>query len=232
MLAEPVSASSAAAVPGDEYWPLVRQICDRYGVLLIADEVINGFGRTGKMFASEHWDLVPDIMTMAKGLTSSYLPVANAIVTTRVADAFAGEDSVFKQSLTFGGHPVTAAAALKNIEILETEDMVGNSTRVGAHFLEQLESLQTDHPSIGDVRGIGLLLGIEFVQDRETKKPFSPDSGFGTRLDEALKEQGLILRSAGGRTISMGPPLCMTEGDTDEVTARLDRAIGIAEKGL
>ena len=232
VLAEPVSASSAAAVPGDEYWPLVRQICDRYGVLLIADEVINGFGRTGKMFASEHWDLVPDIMTMAKGLTSSYLPVANAIVTTRVADAFAGEDSVFKQSLTFGGHPVTAAAALKNIEILETEDMVGNSTRVGAHFLEQLESLQTDHPSIGDVRGIGLLLGIEFVQDRETKKPFSPDSGFGTRLDEALKEQGLILRSAGGRTISMGPPLCMTEGDTDEVTARLDRAIGIAEKGF
>ncbi|HAL46791.1 MAG TPA: aspartate aminotransferase family protein [Dehalococcoidia bacterium] len=232
VLAEPVSASSAAVVPGDEYWPLVRQICDRYGVLLIADEVINGFGRTGKMFASEHWGVVPDIMTMAKGLTSSYLPVANAIVTTGVADAFAGEDSVFKQSLTFGGHPVTAAAALKNIEIIESENLVGNSARVGAYFLEQLESLQSDHPMIGDVRGIGLLLGIELVQDRDTKMPYPQEAGVGPRLDHALHDQGLILRSAGGRTISMGPPLCMTESDADEVTARLDRAIGIVEKGL
>ena len=152
-----------------KYWQMVREICDRYGVVLIADEVVTGFGRTGKMFAMEHFGVVPDIMTVAKGITSSYLPLAATISATYIADAFAGEDNIFRQALTFGGHPVTAAVALKNIEIIEQNDLVSNSERMGAYFLEQLDELKAQHPSIGDVRGIGLLLGVEFVSDRETE---------------------------------------------------------------
>ena len=130
VIAEPVSSATVAAVPGDEYWPMLRQICDKHGVLLIADEVICGFGRTGKMFAMEHWDVVPDLMTVAKGIVSSYLPIASAIATREVADVFAGEDNIYRQALTFGGHPVTAAAALRNIQIIEDE---GSGPELGRH---------------------------------------------------------------------------------------------------
>ncbi len=231
VIAEPVSAASAAAVPGDEYWPMLREICDRYGVLLIADEVICGFGRTGKMFAVEHWDVVPDIMTVAKGVISSYLPLAATIVSSEVADSFAGEDNIFRQALTFGGHPVSAAAALKNIEIIEEEGMVQNSADVGAYFLEQLRELKEDHPIIGDVRGIGLLLGIEFVSDRDSKTYFPSDMKLGDRLTEKFHNEGLILRCA-GQTVGLGPPLCITQDEVDQVVSGLDRAIGEVESEI
>ena len=231
VIAEPVSSASAAAVPGEEYWPLLRQICDKYGVLLIADEVICGFGRTGKMFAMEHWGVVPDIMTVAKGVISSYLPLAATIATTEVADVFAGEDNIFRQALTFGGHPVTAAAALKNIEILEGEGMVDNSAQTGAYFLEQLHGLKEEHAIIGDVRGLGLLLGIELVSDGETKAEYPEEVRLGERLTEKFRQQGLILRG-GGRTIGMGPPLCITRSDVDEIVAGIDRALGEIEDEL
>ncbi len=231
VIAEPVSAASAAAVPGDEYWPMLREICDEYGVLLIADEVICGFGRTGKMFAVEHWEVVPDIMTVAKGIVSSYLPLASTIVTAEVADVFAGEENVFRQALTFGGHPVSAAAALKNIEFIEKEELVQNSADVGAYFLEQLQDLKQDHPIIGDVRGIGLLLGIELVSDRDKKTYFPSSLKLGDRLNEKFREQGLLLRS-GGQTISFGPPLCLTPSDADEIVIGIDRATGELESEL
>ena len=136
VIAEPVA--SGKPCPGEEYWPMLRQICDRYGVILIADEVICGFGRTGKMFAMEHWGVVPDIMTVAKGVTSCYLPLASTIATTEVADAFGGEENIFRQALTFGGHPVTAAAALANIDIMERDGLVENAARTGDYFLGQL----------------------------------------------------------------------------------------------
>ena len=232
VIAEPVSSASAAAVPGEEYWPMLRQICDRYGVVLIADEVVTGFGTTGKMFAMEHWDVVPDIMTMANGITSSYLPLANAIVTPRIADVFAGEDNIFRQALTFGGHPVTAAVALRNIQILEDEGLVERSAKVGAQFLEQLNGLRDDHPIIGDVRGIGLLLGVEFVEDRDTRTHFPAEAGLADRLNQAFAEEGLILHTASGRTLSMGPALCASTADVEDIVERLDRAIGKVEKGL
>ena len=228
VIAEP---ASFASVPGDEYWPMLRQICDRYGVVLIADEVICGFGRTGKMFAMEHWDVVPDIMTVAKGITSSYLPLGAAIATDEIADAFAGSDNTFRQALTFGGHPVAAAAALKNIEILENEGMVQNSALMGAHFLAQLHSLKDEHTMIGDVSGLGLLLGIELVSDRETRAGFPPESRLGERLNEKFRENGLILKTS-GRIIGLGPPLCITRDDVDEIVAGLDRALGEIENDL
>ena len=233
VLAEPIASAPGAAIPGDEYWPMLRQICDKYGVILIADEVVCGFGRTGKMFAMDHWDVVPDIMTVAKGVISSYLPLAATIVTREVADVFAGEENVFRQALTFGGHPVTAAAALKNIEIMENEGMVENSAETGAYFLEQLQGLQEEHPIIGDVRGLGLLLGVELVSDRQTKAGFASDFQMEDRLTEKFRQQGLILRpSNNGRTISLGPPLCITPSDVDEIVAGFDRVLGEVEGEL
>ena len=229
IIAEPVESSPA--VPGDEYWPMVRQICDRHGVLLIADEVVCGFGRTGKMFAMEHWGVVPDIMTVAKGVTSSYLPLAGAIATREVADVFAGQENIFRQALTFGGHPVAAAAALKNIEIIEQDGLVENSAKTGAYFLDQLRGLKEEHGIIGDVRGIGLLLRIELVSDRATKAPFPDEARVSARLTEKFRKHGLIL-NASNRSISFGPPLCVTPGDVDEIVLRIDRALGEMEAEL
>ena len=231
VIAEPVSSSMGAAVPGDEYWPMLRQICDRYGVILIADEVITGFGRTGSMFAMEHWNVTPDIMTMAKGITSSYVPLANAIVTNEVADVFAGSDNIFKQALTFGGHPVTAAVALKNIEIMQTEGLPDNSAEVGSHILDRLNDLAEEHPMIGNVRGRGLLLGVELVADRDTKTRFSKDVQLGNRLSDAFEAESLILRCGDDR-IGIGPSLCITHEEADELVNRLDRAFTRVERSL
>ena len=230
-IAEPISSAATAAVPGDEYWPMIRQICDKYGVLLISDEVICGFGRTGKMFAMEHWGVVPDIMTVAKGVVSSYLPIAAAIASTDVAEVFAGEDSSFRQALTFGGHPVAAAAALKNIEIMENEGMVENSAETGAYMLNQLESLQDEHPIIGDARGIGLLQGMELVSDRDTKAEFPSELKIGERLSEKFRQEGLIL-GARDSSVGVSPSLCITRDEVDEIVAAIDRALGRLETEL
>jgi adenosylmethionine-8-amino-7-oxononanoate aminotransferase len=231
VIAEPISSASGAAVPGDEYWPMLRQICDRYGVILIADEVICGFGRTGKMFAMEHWDVVPDIMTVAKGIVSSYLPIAATIATRRVCDAFAGEENVFHQALTFGGHPVAAAAAVKNIEILESEGLVQNSAETGAYLLEQLQDLKDDHPMVGDVRGLGLLVAMDLVSDRDTKAGFSPDARLSDRMGEKLREQGILLRPMGD-ALSISPPLCITRSEVDEIVNGVNRVLGQVESEL
>ena len=230
-IAEPVSSASAAAIPGKEYWPMVRQICDKYGVILIADEVICGFGRTGKMFGMEHTNVVPDIMTVAKGIISSYLPLAATIATREVADVFAGQDNMFKGALTFGGHPVTAAAALKNIEIMENENMVQNAADTGEYFLEQLHGLMDEHPIIGEVRGQGFLLGVELVKDRDTKEVFPPEARLAERLTEKFHEQGLILRG-GDQAFGVAPPLCATSSDVDEIVRGMDAAIAQVESDL
>ncbi|MDA1348823.1 MAG: aminotransferase class III-fold pyridoxal phosphate-dependent enzyme, partial [Chloroflexi bacterium] len=229
VIGEPVAAGSGA--PGDEYWPMVREICDRYGVLLISDEVICGFGRTGKMFAVEHWDIVPDILTLAKGIVSTYLPIAATVVRKEIADAFAGEENKLVHTLTFSGHPVSAAAALKNIEILERENLVENSAVVGAYFKEQMEGLMIDHPIIGDVRGLGLLIQLELVSDREKKTRFPKEVRLPARLNEGFRKHGLILR-AGGDTMAIGPPLCITEDEVNEIVHAIDLTLWEVEGQL
>ena len=224
VIGEPVSVPLGAVVPADEYWPMLRDICDKYGVLLIADEVINGFGRTGKMFAVERWDVVPDIMTVAKGIISSYLPMAAAIATEEVAGAFAGENDYLRHVLTASGHPVAAAASLRNIEIIESERLVENAAESGAHFKERLEEMAGDHPSIGDVRGVGLLVAIELVRERESKAAFKPEDRVADRLNASFRKHGLILRTQ-GPVINMGPPLCITESEVDEIIHALDLSL-------
>ena len=231
VVAEPVASPMGAAVPGPNYWPMLREVCDRYGCLLIADEVITGFGRTGKMFACEHWGVTPDIMTVAKGITSGYIPMGGAITRKLVSDAFVGSQrSAFRHVITFGGHPVAAAAALKNIEIMEQEGMVENSARMGRYLLDGLEELKEKHSVIGDVRGLGLFCGLELVQDRKSKEYFPADADLAARLTQGFAAQGVLLR--GGDVINVAPPLCVTSGEIDELVSVLDRVIGQAAHDL
>ena len=232
VIGEPVciTMTEGVAVPGDEYWPMVREICDRYGVLLIADEVVTGFGRTGRWFGMEHWNVVPDIMSVAKGVVSAYVPMAASIATTRVADAFAGPANLFPATLTFGGHPPIAAAALANIEIMEREKLIDRSAEMGEYLLAQLNPLAEDHPIVGDVRGLGLLTCLELVSDRDTKRPFPKETELADRLSRKFRRHGLILQPS--HVINVTPPLCVTRDEIDRIAGAIDLVLGETEAEL
>jgi L-2,4-diaminobutyrate transaminase len=172
-------------------------------------------------------------MSVAKGIVSSYMPLGASIARETISDAFAGgDDSRFLQHvLTFAGHPVPAAASLKNIEILETERMVENSADMGAYFLDQLHELQPRHPMVGNVSGLGLLVGLDLVKDRDTKEPFPKAVKVGERLIGEFEKRSLILRPS-DTSITMGPPLCITRGEVDEIVTGIDEALGEVERQL
>ena len=218
-------AASGSLVPSGEYWPAVRDICNRYGVILIADEVVCGFGRTGKWFGMEHWGVVPDMMTVAKGMTSSYLPMGAAIVKREVAGAFAAEADLFSQALTFGGHPVAAAAALENIRVIEREGLVSRSAEMGSYLLEGLTALMGEHSIIGHVGGLGLLIGVELVKDRSAKEPFPPEAQVEDMLRRKFRDRRIIL-VCGPSGFKLCPPLCITRDDADQLTTAVDEVLG------
>ena len=231
VFAEPISSPMGCAVPGDNYWPRLREICDRYGVLLIADEVITGFGRTGKMFATEHWGVVPDMMTVAKGITSGYIPMGGCITRGEISDAFIGSQKAsFKHVITFGGPPVAAAAALKNIEIMEEEGMVENAAKQGAYLLDGLNEMKEKYQMIGDVRGLGLFCGLELVADRETKEYFPAEADLANRITQGFAENGLLLR--GGDRMNVAPPLCITSSEVDDLVTIMDKVFDQVSKDL
>jgi len=218
-IGEPISQPPGSPVPAPEYWSMVREICDKYGVVLICDEIITGFGRTGKMFGIEHFGITPDIMTMGKGVISSYLPLAATVVSDDMAEYF-GSDNI-AHAVTASGHPVTAAAALKNLEILERDNYIENSRVQGDYLKAGLTELMDKHTIIGDVRGKGLLIGVEMVADRDTKERFPKSAGLAKRLNAAFRRQGIILQSD-GNIITVGPPICVTRDDCDEIIAGID----------
>ena len=231
VFAEPLSSPLGCVVPGDNYWPRLREICDKYGVLLVADEVITGFGRTGRMFATEHWGVVPDMMTVAKGITSGYIPMGGCITRGEISDAFIGSPKAsFKHVITFGGHPVASAAALKNIEIMENEGMVANAAKQGAYLLDGLNELKDKYLMIGDVRGLGLFCGIELVADRETKEYFPASADLANRITQGFAENGLLLR--GGDRMNVAPPLCITSSEVDELITIMDKVFDQVSKDL
>ncbi len=232
LIGEPITSSMGAVVPGDGYWPMVREICDRYGVLLIADEVVCGFGRTGRMFGMEHFGATADLMTVAKGLGSSYVPVGSVVATPRVADAFVGEGRVFHAALTAGGHPVAAAAALANLAIIEGEGLVERSEQMGRYFLEVLTDVGSRHAVVGDVRGAGLLVGMELVADPETKADLPASMDVPGRMTEKFRRRGLLLRMLGPRALQMAPPLCVTREELDEIAEGVDSALSELEAEL
>ena len=231
VFAEPISSPMGCAVPGDNYWPRLREICDRYGVLLIADEVITGFGRTGKMFATEHWGVIPDMMTVAKGITSGYIPMGGCITRGEISDAFIGSQKAsFKHVITFGGHPVAAAAALKNIEIMEEEGMVENAAKQGVYLLDGLNEMKEKYQMIGDVRGLGLFCGLELVADRGTKEYFPAEADLANRITQGFAENGLLLR--GGDRMNVAPPLCITSSEVDDLVTIMDKVFDQVSKDL
>lgn len=231
VIGEPVSFSAGVAVPGDHYWPMVREICDKYGLLLIADEVITGFGRTGKWFAMEHWGVTPDLMTCAKGITSGYWPVGACIATDRVFAEFqGGSETTFPHGFTYGAHPAGGAAGLANVAIMEREDLPGNSARMGTYMLDRLNGLRS-HAIVGDVRGIGLMCALELVKDKRTKEPFTAFTGAGKMLKDHLAEGGMLTR-AGGNFVFLAPPLTVTEQEVDEMVDMVEASIGYVESRL
>jgi len=224
VIAEPISAACGVVVPPPEYFPRLRDICDRHGVLLILDEIITGFGRTGKMFAAEHWDVVPDIMTLAKGLSSGYAPIAATICRASIARQFnSAKGKALAHLLTFGGQAVACAAALANLDILVRENLVDNAAQQGRYLLHQLQDMAIRHPSVGDVRGLGLLCALELVKDRRTKEPFAAEGPESTRLLEILAELGMLTRA--DTNLYLAPPLCIQRHEVDRLVAMVDTGL-------
>jgi adenosylmethionine-8-amino-7-oxononanoate aminotransferase len=230
-IGEPVIGGGGVIVPPDDYWPLVRRVCDDYGVLLIHDEVITGFGRTGTMFGSHHWGIVADLVTLAKGMASGYMPIGAVGVSDEVFDAFLGapEDNVqFSQISTFAGHPVACAVALANLDVLEEQRLVENAAARGTQLIEGARSLQQRYAVVGDVRGKGLMCAIEFVTP-DTREPL-PRETVGSLISR-IEEQGVLVgRSAGTvprleSLVMLAPPLVATAAEIDHLLAVIDRTL-------
>jgi putrescine aminotransferase len=231
VVAEPVQGAGGVIVPPADYFPLVRQICSRYGVLLIADEVITGFGRTGRWFAMEHWNVQADLMIFAKGVTSGYLPLSGVMLTRSVHDTLKSVKGPFMHGFTYSGHPTACAVALRNLQILEEEHLVERAAERGAYLLDRLQRLRS-HDIVGDVRGLGLVAGVELVRDRETKEPFDVAAGVARNVWLAALEQGVIVRPLGGDVLAISPPFVITEEQIDRLVLVLDGAITRVEKQL
>lgn len=226
-IGEPVFGTAGVIPPVSEYWPIVRSICDKYGVLMIVDEILTGFGRTGKLFASEHWHIEPDIMTMGKAINSGYVPLSATIVKSEIYQKI----NHFSIAYTHSGHPVGCAAALANIGIIESEDLVNNSATVGAYLFDGLKTL-LKYRIVGDVRGIGLMCAIEIVKNRDTKDRFLVEDRAAQRVVDRLFKHGVLSRAMGKDIIQIGPSLIFTKSNADIVVSALDKSIKEVEKEL
>ena len=232
VLMEPITGLSGLVVPPDGYLRKVREICDRHGVLLIFDEVITGFCRTGRWFASEHWGVVPDIMTVAKGITCGYVPLGAAIVNGRVARHF--DDHYLGAGLTYAAHPLACAAGCAVMEVYIEENLAERAARLGEHMLGRLREIAGRHPSVGEVRGLGMLAGIELVRNGETREPLSPQR----TEDPVTPAMGALRRALNERHVStlsrwnlvvLAPPLTIGEDELDQGLEAIDAALTVAD---
>jgi adenosylmethionine-8-amino-7-oxononanoate aminotransferase len=238
-IAEPVSGMSlCGASPPPGYFKMIREICDRYGVLLILDEVMTGFGRTGKYFAYMHDDTPPDLIALGKGIAGGYFPMGAAAATAKVVDAIAAKSGIFAAGHTWAGNPLGAAVALKAMEILDRDGLVARAAGMGDYLGRKLEALRA-HPIVGDVRGKGLMRGIEFVKNQATREPLDPKLMFWAQLHHEAQGQGLILECSGGcdrgqagDMMMLGPPFIVTQPEIDEIVTILDRVITTMEKRI
>lgn len=231
-IGEPISIAAGIHNPHPDYWPSIREICDKYGVVMIADEVITGFGRTGKMFATEHWNVKPDIFTVAKALTSGYLPIGAAVASKKISDAMLGDgDQTFRHLITFGGNPPSCAAGLANLEIMEKEKVVQNSAKMGEYMFEQLQTLY-EHPTVGDIRGgMGLLGAVEIVKNRKTKESFPASAKVDQKLGDAMQRNGMLGRGFNS-IMFFAPPLTTTKSEVDWLVKQADKVLTEVEKKL
>ena len=222
IIMEGVTGSNGLIVPPDDYWPRVREICNKYGILLISDEVMSGWGRTGKWFAVDNWNVVPDIITTAKGITSGYVPLGAVIISEPIANYF--EDKMLWCGLTYSGHPLACAAGAATIDVYKKDGLFQNAMLVGEYLGDRLEELKRDHVSVGDVRYIGLFTAIEIVKNRITKQPIDPLLETG----KYLKDHGLFTFIF-HNVLFVVPPLCITKSQIDEGLEIIEEALKITD---
>ncbi len=215
-LAEPIQGAGGVIVPQDDYFPRIREICNQYDVLLVADEVITGFGRTGKWFALEHWGVEPDMVQFAKAITSGYFPLGGVGVTERIAEALDHSESPWMHAYTYSAHPVGCAVALSNLRILEEEGLPAQAAEKGAHMLAGLRAALASHPHVGDIRGKGLMCAVEFVKDKSTKAEFEPGENVGAKLNSETQKRGLFSRLRGD-VFCLAPPFVTTREQLDSI---------------
>jgi putrescine aminotransferase len=231
VVAEPVQGAGGLIVPPADYFPLIRQICDKYGLLLIADEVITGFGRTGRWFGLEHWNVQADVMIFAKGITSGYLPLSGVMLTRSVHDTLRTLKGPLWHAFTYSGHPTACAVGLRNLQILEDEHLVERAAEKGAYLQRRLQVLRS-HEIVGDVRGLGLMGGVELVRDRATKESFDPALGAARRVCLSALDEGVIFRPLAGDVVAISPPFVISDKQIDQIVTVLGVAIARVEKEL
>jgi adenosylmethionine-8-amino-7-oxononanoate aminotransferase len=226
-IAEPVMGAAGVVPPPAGYFAAIQEVLARHDVLFIADEVICGFGRLGEWFGTDHYKLEPDMMTLAKGLTSAYVPMSAAVISERIWEVLkegSREIGPFAHGYTYGGHPLAAAAGLKTIEIMRREDLVGHAAAIAPYFQRRLSEAFADHPLVGEVRGAGLLAGIELVEDKARKVAFDAKLNIGARMARKLMDEGMINRGI-LNSLCFSPPLVVTEADVDEMVEKFGRAL-------
>lgn len=235
-MAEPVQGAGGVLIPPADYFKEIRQLCDEYGILFIADEVITGFGRTGKMFGMENWGVIPDMMTFAKGVTSGYIPLGGVVVSDHIHDVLKEKSTgTLFHGFTYSGHPTAAVVALQNIEILEQEGLVENARIMGEELLKGFQKMKQDLDIVGDVRTIGLLGAVELVQDPKANKQFSSNLGGAPKVIEALHERGVICRGVtydSSNIICFAPPLIINQTQVNTLVEKLHDAVLSVQKQL
>lgn len=229
---ETVTGTNGILIPPDGYLQGLREICDRHGILLICDEVMAGLGRTGAWFAVDHWKVTPDLMSMAKGLTSAYLPLGALAISPKIAEFY--RDRVFYGGLTYSAHPMCLAAAVATLRVMKEDDIVGNAKRVGAVMTELHAQMKAKHPSVGDARSIGLFGCLELVRNRKTKEPLAPYGGSSPEmqaLSAFLRERG-VYNFVWYNFLHTNPPLVVTEQELRDVFAIIDQGLEITDKAV
>ncbi len=223
-IAEPVQGAGGVIVAQDDYFPRIREICDKYDVLLVADEVITGFGRTGKMFGLEHYGVQPDLVQFAKSITSGAVPLGGIGISDEIADTLNNSGKPWMHAYTYSGHPTMCAVGLATLDIIEREDLPGQAADKGKRMLENLHSTLDSHPHVGNVRGLGLMMGVEVVKDKADKSWFEPEFNLGGKLTKALMARNLYTRVR-SEVICIAPPLTTDEATLDSIVEITNEAI-------
>jgi len=229
-IAEPIQGAGGVIVPPDTYWPEVKKICEHYGILLVADEVICGFGRTGEWFGSNYYDLKPDLMPIAKGLSSGYLPIGGVMVADRVMDVI-NKGGEFNHGYTYSGHPVCAAVAIANIKLMQRENIVQTVRESTAPYLQKRLRELGEHPLVGEVRGVGMLGALELVKDKQNYIRFDKDQGTGTLCRDFCFENNLVMRAVGDAMI-ISPPLIVKPAEIDIFIERAWQCLDLTQKAI
>lgn len=228
-IGEPALGTGGLVPPPKGYWEAIQKVLNKHDILLISDEVVTGFGRLGSMFGSEHYGMKPDIITIAKGLTSAYAPLSGSIISDKVwkvLEQGTDEFGVFGHGWTYSAHPIGAAAGVANLELVDQLNLVGNAAETGAYFKQAMQDAIGDHPHVGEVRGEGLLCSVEFVDDKASRKRYEPLGAVGGKLAAALLKRGVIARAMPqGDILGFAPPLCITPQECDQVVSALKDAV-------